>query len=186
MNGDELQEQLENIRLRLLETIADLEDEALLQPGAIGSWSVRDFLFLLSNWESELVTALRQIEGGKKPQRLLKALADRDAYNRERLQEIPDRDLDQVFDDLQAVRLELEDWLTRFKDSELTNPRRYSWLGGKSLSDLVVETSFGYEARFLLHLELFADQWLQIPLVDLENIEVLDHDDPRKGNGVSG
>ncbi len=186
MTGDDLQEQLENVRLRLLESIADLEDEALLQSGVVGSWSVRDLLFLLSNWESELVTALRQIEGGKKPQRLLKALADRDAYNEERLQEIPDRELDQVFDDLQAVRVELEDWLTHFKDSDLTNPRRYSWLGGKSLSDLVAETSFEYEARFLPALEQFADQWLQIPLVGLENIEVLDHDDPHKGNGVSG
>src|SRR5690606_28455768 len=117
MNGDELQEQLENIRSRLLESIAELEDEALLQPGAVGSWSVRDLLFLLSNWESELVTALRQIESGKKPQRLLKALADRDAYNRERLEEIPDRDLDQVFDDLQAVRVKLEEWLTHFQDN---------------------------------------------------------------------
>lgn len=186
MNGDELQEQLENIRLRLLESIAELEDEALLQPGAVGSWSVRDLLFLLSNWESELVTALRQIESGKKPQRLLKALADRDAYNRERLEEIPDRDLDQVFDDLQAVRVELEEWLTHFQDNELTNPRRYNWLGGKSLSDLVAETSFNYEASFLPALEQFADQWLQIPLVDLGSIEVLDHDDPRKGNGVAG
>ncbi len=159
MTGEQLQEALENVRLRLLESLALLPDEAFFQPGVVGPYSLRDWLFLLSTWEAELVTGLMQVQQDRKPERLLNALADRRQYETYRLLENPDRDLNLIFDDLQGVRIELEDWLEQFPDRRLRDSKRYHWLAGRSLAQLIAETSFQYEAQGLPAIESFAENW---------------------------
>jgi hypothetical protein len=178
MTDEEIQEQIEEVRLRLLEAIEELPDEALTRPGAIQDWSVRDFLFLMSAWEAELVTGLMQVKQGKKPQRLLDALANRDTYNQARLAENPERDLDLVFDDLQQAQVALEGWLAEFSQQELNNPNRYKWLSNRPLAQIVADASYAYEAAFLPAIEQYASAWLAMPdMVALDAIDVLDFGD---------
>ncbi len=172
MTEVDLQEQLENVRLQLLEAIAELPDEALLAPGAVGEWSIRDLLFLLTAWEAELVTGLMQIKQRKQPKRLLDALADRAGYEKAQIQIALDRGLDPIFDDLQRVRLELEDWVAQFDDRELNDRRRYSWLPARPLWTLIAETSYQNEEQYLPAVELFAHKWSAAPYVPLGEIEV--------------
>jgi uncharacterized damage-inducible protein DinB len=173
MDAMTIQEQLEDVRIRLLEAIAPLPDEALLQSGAVGEWSVADVLAHLVNWEAELVTALLRIDQGKKPTRLLAALADRDAYNEARYQEMKGRDLDRIFDDLQGVRVQLEEWLEEFSDQDLENPGRYPWLD-RPLWKLIGEVTFEHEAAHIPALEAYSNQWIDeeadasIALTDIE------------------
>lgn len=176
MTGEELQEELENARLRLLEALAPLPDEAFFRPGAVGDYSLRDWLFLLSTWEAELVTGLMRVDQGRKPERLLDALAGRRGYEAARLNENPDRDLDLIFDDLQGVRIKLEDWLEQLPDKQLTDPKRYPWLSGHTLADLIAETSFEYETQQLPAVEAFANEFLateeENPAILIDTIEV--------------
>lgn len=176
MTGDQLQESLENVRLRLLEALAPLPDDAFFQPGVVGSYSLRDWLFLLSAWEAELVTGLMRVHQGQKPERLLNALAGRAVYEAARLNENPDRDLDLIFDDLQGVRIELEDWLDQFSNKRLNDPRRYTWLAGRTLAELIAETSYQYEAQQLPAVEAFANEFLATetaaPAIMIDTIEV--------------
>ena len=87
MNKEEIFEQLDQTRERLLVALEPLPDEAFLQPGVMDSWTMADILAHLTAWESELVTSLQRIKQGKKPARMLAALADVDGYNTLRLEE---------------------------------------------------------------------------------------------------
>jgi uncharacterized damage-inducible protein DinB len=156
----QLQEQLDEVRVQLLEALAPLPDEALLAGGATGDWSLADVLAHFVNWEAEMVTALNKIDQGKRPARLLEALADRDAYNEARVAETHGRDLDRVFDDLQGVRAQLEEWLDLFTTQQLEEPGYYSWAGGRPLWRFIADTSFEHERKHLPAIERFAATWL--------------------------
>ncbi len=174
MDAYDLQDQLDSVRMRLLQALAPLPDEALLQSGAVGEWSIADVLSHFINWEAELITGLMRIDQGKRPARLLQALEDRDAYNAERYEEMKGRDLDRIFDDLQQVRQQLEGWLEEFSRSDLESTDRYKGLGGRPLWKLIASASFEHEAEHLDEIETFSERWLEeendgsISLTDIE------------------
>lgn len=181
MDAMTLQEQLDDVRVRLLESIAALPDEVLLEPNVVGQWSIADVLAHLVNWEAELVTALMRIDQGKRPTRLLNALADREAYNAARYEEVKGRDLDAIFDDLQGVRAKMEEWIEEFSEMELEDPDRYDWLEGQALWELIAETSFEHEAEHIPEIERFAERWLaendEAEGEDIDDIEVSENGD---------
>jgi hypothetical protein len=159
MNKEEIFEQLDRTRERLLVALEPLPDEALLEPGVMDSWTMSDILAHLTAWESELVTSLQRINQGKKPARLLAALADVDGYNELRFEENKDRDLNRIFDDLRALRLQLEEWLAIFTDRDLSDPNRYDWSDGHPLWRLVEGNSFGHELQHLPQIEDYSSRW---------------------------
>lgn len=156
---EQLLNELDTVREQLLVAIEPLPDEALLQPGAAGGWSIADILVNLTVWESELVTGLMKIDQGRKPGRLLAALAKPEEYNQQRYTENINRDLNRVFDDLIKVRLELEEWLEMFSDRQLTDKKRYQYFNGRSLSHIVRQITLENERRYLPDLQRFADAW---------------------------
>ncbi len=157
---EQLLDQLDETREALLVAIAELPDEALLQPNAIGRFSISDVLVNLTAWEAELITGMMHLDQGKKPVTLLAALANRKEYNQKRFAENQGRDLDRVFDDLQKVRVELEGWLEIFSERDLTDPNRYKWFRGKSLRKIIEEVTFGNEQRYVPLMASFAGNWL--------------------------
>jgi len=136
-----------------------LPDEALVQPGAIGRWAIADLLSILTAWDAEVVTGLMQLQGGKTPERLLAALRQPDIYNAQRYQDAQGRGLDAVFDDFQAARLHLEEWLSGLSERALSDPRHYKALGGEALARLIVRATADHEARYLSFLTTFAQRW---------------------------
>ena len=179
---EQLLDTLDNSRESLLVAIELLPDEALLDKRAVAEWSVTDVLINLTAWEAELVTGLMQIDKNKRPDRLLSALKNPQAYDKLRYEETQDRDLDQVFLDLQQVRIQVEEWLLEFSDRDLTNPQRYRWLNGKPLSEIIASATFKHEEEFIPQLLIYAQEWSEretnasinmIPLtaVDLINTE---------------
>ncbi|MFZ0548182.1 MAG: DinB family protein [Candidatus Promineifilaceae bacterium] len=160
MKVSEILDQLDENREKLLVAIEPLPDEALLESGAMGDWSIADILAHLTAWESEMVTGLMQIKQGKKPTRMLEAFNDVDGYNARRYEENKGRDIDRIFDDLQGVRLQLEQWLEEFSDKDMSDPKRYNWSEGQTLAHIVEENSFGHDAEHLPEIESFAERWL--------------------------
>lgn len=151
---------LDGSRERVLAAIEDLPDEALLMEKAIGHYSVADVLALQVAWEAELVTGLMRLDQGKKPERLLAALANPEAYDTRRHAEYHERALDLIFDDLQQVRMQLEAWLEEFSERDLMNRNRYKWFGGKSLKQVITAVTSQRESAHAADLERFAQQWL--------------------------
>ena len=163
MDIDELLEKMESSRVRLLELLEQLPEYAYRQPGAMGDWTVTDVLAHLVAWESELITCLMKLDQGKKPKRMLAAIADVDGYNERTYLENRDRDLDRIFDDLQSVRVQLEEWLPRFSTRDLTDEKRYKWSDGIALWQIIEANTFGHEAEHLPELESYVGQWQSSP-----------------------
>jgi hypothetical protein len=159
MNREQILDELDRVREELLIAIEPLPDEALLQPGVMGDWTMADILGHLVTWESEMVTALLRIDQGKTPTRLVDAFADVDDYNARRYQENKGRDLDRIFEDLIAVRVQLEEWLSEFSDKELNDPKRYPWSKGLPLWHIIAENSFRHEEEHLPDIQAFARRW---------------------------
>jgi hypothetical protein len=156
---EELLDRLDSARERTLMALEMLPDEALVQPGAIGRWSIADLLSILTAWDAEVVTGLMQLQGGKTPERLLAALRQPDIYNAQRYQDAQGRDLDAIFDDFQASRLHLEEWLSGLSERALSEPRHYKALGGEALARVIVRATADHEARYLPFLTGFAQRW---------------------------
>jgi hypothetical protein len=157
---DELQERLESSRERMLLALEPLPDEALLEPGAIGHWSIADLLAHLATWESELVTALMRLKQGRKPEPFLKAIADRDAYNARRYAENKGRELERIFADFQGVRVHLEQWVDEFNRRDLNRKGRYGWFPNESLAEVISRYSVEHEEGHLPAVEAYAERWL--------------------------
>lgn len=176
MDALAIQERLDEVRIRLLETLSVLPDEALQEPGAVGEWSIADVLAHLVIWEAELVTALNRIDQGRKPGRLLEALEDRETYNAARYEEVKGRDLERIFDDLQGVRVQLEEWLESFSTNDLEKPGRVRGAKETPLWKLIAAASFEHEASHLQALEAFAARWQQAEsTVSVDTVEVMEN-----------
>lgn len=160
MKLSEIIEQLDDNRERLLVAIEELPDEALQEAGAMGDWSVADILAHITAWESELVTGLMRINQGKKPAKMIAAFEDVDGYNARVYEENKDRDIERIFDDLQGVRVQLEQWLEEFSEKDFSDPQRYPWSNGITLAHIIKENSYGHDAEHLPHIESFAERWL--------------------------
>ncbi len=157
---DALLDELDSSRERLLVAIEPLPDEALLVPNAVGTWSIADVLANITAWEAETITGMLKLDQGKRPDALLQALRDPRQYDTLRYAENKDRDLDQVFDDFQHVRLQLEEWLESFSARDLSDPQRFKALNGRSLADVVALTTYKHELHLASKVELFAAIWL--------------------------
>jgi hypothetical protein len=156
---EQLIEELERSRERILIALADLPDEALTVPGAVNGRSIADVLAILTAWEAEMVTGLLRLDQGRKPGKLLAALDDPAAYEARRQEETAGRDLDRMFADWHQVRLQLMDWLEEFSEKDLAKHGRYRWFQGKPLRQIIAETSYERERRVLPQIESFAREW---------------------------
>ena len=152
----DLLDELDRVREQFLVAIESLPDEALLQPGVIGTWSIADLMASIAVWEAELVTGLMQLDQGRKPTKLLQALANPDRFTAQRYEENKDRDLDRIFDDFQGVRVQLEGWVETFPEKALLNPKQFPALGGRSLAHLIGAASFKREQTYIAALKAFA------------------------------
>ena len=178
---EQLLDQLFHRRERLLMALEPLSDEVLGEPGVIGEWSLVDLLNVLTAWESELVTAMMRLERGQKPDKLLAAMADQDAFNARVVKQGQARDLDAVFDDFQGARMHLEEWLEFFTERQLTNPKQYKWFQGKSLAQIVATYAAAHEHSYLPDVEAFAQNWQATADSD-SNVIPLSAVTPRENN----
>ncbi len=150
---------LDQSRERLLVALELLPDEALLTPGVVGDYSITDCLALQTAWEAELVTGFMRLDRGQKPEALLQALAQPEAYDQQRVAENRARSLDAIFEDFQRVRVQVEEWLEEFSEKDLTKPQRFPWFQGRSLLQLTAVLTYEREAGYIPAIEAFAAQW---------------------------
>jgi len=157
---DNILDNLDDNREQLLIAIEMLPDEALVEEGAIGRFSIANILAIQAVWEAELVTGFMRIDQGKKPERLLNALADPKTYNKQRYIENKDRTLDSVFNDYQQVRVQVEQWLEAFSEKALNDPKRYKYFRGKTLVKIIGEVTWEREAKYASPFSAYAKSWV--------------------------
>ena len=164
---DNILDNLDNHREQLLVAIEMLPDEALVEEAAIGRFSIADILAIQAVWEAELVTGFMHIDQGKKPEGLLKALADPKTYNKMRYLENKERSLDSIFDDYQLVRVQVEQWLEAFSEKDLNDPKRYKFFQGKPLVKIIGEVTWEREVKYASPFSAFAQSWIDSREADM-------------------
>ncbi len=135
----------EKAREKLLAALDGLTDDDMLQPGAVGYWSVKDVLAHLTAWESELVTALVKIEQGKRSRPNIVTIDDIDEWNEEQYHASASRSLQIIWDDFQGVAKHLIAAIEAVNNADLGNNRRFSWMEGEPLSYLIYENAIWHE-----------------------------------------
>lgn len=145
MNQSELLALLETSREAFLDAIEGLSPDELEEAGVVGEWSVKDILYHLTRWEAELVRLLWQAGMEAKPTTQHFQKSSVDEANATWHKEGRLRALEHVLDDFHAVRSQTLARVETFNDRDLTDPRRYRWLGGRALWEWIEGDSFGHE-----------------------------------------
>jgi len=142
MNKQQLLAEMESARAEIVEAMAGLSDEAMLEPDIVGAWSVRDVLQHISLWEAELVKLLVHVQQRRRPvgERWSGKL-DIDALNARWHAETRDRPLDRVRADFAGVRQQTQRRLNELAEADLTETRAFPWLKGRPLWQYVLEDS---------------------------------------------
>jgi hypothetical protein len=149
MNKTTILEKLGSGHQQMLEAIDGLSEEAMLQPGVVGDWSVKDILNHLSHWEAELVTLLWQVQQGQKPFVTSHSVEVIEKLNQQWYLEGFERSLEMVMADFRGVRKQTIRRVEALTDDDLTQPNRYLWLKGKSLADKIATYSFEHETEHM-------------------------------------
>lgn len=147
MNKDGLLDALEDGRERLVETLEDLPQDVMLEPGVTGEWSVKDILAHLNAWEAELIKLLWQARQGRKPTVAQVLESEVDERNQQYYEQSRDRPLARVLSDFEGIRRQTIRQVEAFSEKELTDPARFTWLKGRALWERIAEDSYAHDAE---------------------------------------
>jgi hypothetical protein len=146
MTKEEVLSALNSSRLALLDAIDGLSPEQLLQPNAVGEWSVRDILQHVSLWEAELVRLMMHVDQRRRPSGPgFASHPDFDAINARWHAETKDRPLERVLEDFHGVRRQTLRWVREFSAHDLTRKRPEPWLRGFPLARWIAVYSHEHE-----------------------------------------
>jgi hypothetical protein len=137
VNKQDALRELVNARAILNQSIARLTPDQLHIIGVIGLWSVKDILAHLIAWESEVVTALNQVQNKKVPGMM--KIDDIDEWNEEQYHINIRRPLQAILEDFEGVHRMLYHMVEDFDERSLLDNRRYAWMEGEPLWYLIEE-----------------------------------------------
>ena len=144
MKKQDILDELTTARADLLDAIDGLTPEQMRQPFAVGLWSVKDVLAHLTAWESELVTALNQVQSSNRaPQIVL--IDEIDEWNEEQYHLSARRPLEAILEDLEGVHRMLCMMVEDYKDKRLMDNRQFEWMEGEALWYLIEENAYLHE-----------------------------------------
>jgi hypothetical protein len=87
----------------------------------IGEWSVKDIVGHIASWEAEVVTTLRDLRAGRRPELYDFNRSRLDAWNKEHVERKRSIDFFSVLDQLRAGRQRLLEELAHFSDEDLVD-----------------------------------------------------------------
>lgn len=157
MNKKEIIAAMQNSHELLVEMLNELNTEEMDVPGVVGNWTIKDILAHLTRWEAELVKLLWQVRQGTQPTTILNQDISLDEVNARWHEEDKDRPLDRILKDFHGVREQTIRRLDHFKDDDLTNPQRYTWLGGRPLWMWVAEDSFEHDLEHMEQIQAWRE-----------------------------
>jgi hypothetical protein len=149
MEKNELLKELITTREEFRQAVEDLPDEALLEAGVIGNWSIKDIMVHIMLWESELVKLLWEVQQGRKPTTIHFQDQNFDETNARWYQENKNRPLDIVLEDFEGVRRQTIRRLEAVSTGDLKDPGRFPWLKDSPLWQWVKNDTFGHESEHI-------------------------------------
>jgi hypothetical protein len=107
------------------ESYAGLPDEALLEPGVVGDWSVKDVLAHVNTWQEEALAHLPVIAAGGTPPRYATTFGGIDAFNARMAERKRDLSLSDVRHRLDETHRRLVELIWRAPEDQLARETRF-------------------------------------------------------------
>jgi Protein of unknown function (DUF1706) len=142
-------QRLKDSREAFLKAIDGLTDEAMVEPGVVGEWSLRDLFVHLTLWEAELVTTLYYVKLGRKPPAGTVTSESMDQKNARWHAENKDRPLERARTDFAAVRQQTLRRVRALTQAEIDHAEKLTWLEGAPLEKWIASDTYEHEAEHL-------------------------------------
>jgi hypothetical protein len=147
---EEILEQMREARGVMLAAIEGLAPDAMLRPGVVGLWSVKDILAHINAWESELITALSQLDKSNRVPEIVQ-IDDIDEWNDQVYRTSVRRSLDVVMEDFNGVHKHLLNAVEALDNRTLEDVRKFPWMEGEPLWYLIAENGYWHEQDHAEH-----------------------------------
>ncbi len=148
MKKRELIERLQVSREEMERLLRGINEEQMMEPGVMDSWSIKDILAHLCRWEGEMVTMLFQLKQGRKLSRTrIKNMEDVDRVNAEWHREDKDRAPDLVLSDFRGLREQTLRRVEEFSQAELNDPTLHPALRDTPLYRWIAVDTYEHEAE---------------------------------------
>jgi hypothetical protein len=109
----------------LLASIEGLTDEAMVRPGVVEQWSVKDILAHITTWEEEGLHHLPTVAQGRKAPTYASKYGSLDGFNALKFEENQRRSLDEVLARLDETHARLLAYLDTVPDELLHSKERF-------------------------------------------------------------
>ena len=128
--------------------LADIDEERMVLPGAMGEWTFKDVVAHISGWRKR---TLARLEAAGRDEEFSFSLwpaewdveDDVDKINDWIYQQNRDRPLNEVLEESRQQFRQMEELVRAIPDEDLFDPNRFDWIKGYSAADLV-DYSFGH------------------------------------------
>ncbi|MCS7251925.1 MAG: ClbS/DfsB family four-helix bundle protein [Thermoflexus sp.] len=144
-------------RERFLKAIEGLTPQEMSQEPVFGEWTVKDILAHLAVWQGRLITALFQLEQGRRPKDLTPSEMEINALNEHFFREQRDRPLERVLADFHGTYQQLLRRLERFSEEDLVQPGRFPGLS-EPLWSLIAAYTFEHDAEHRADIERWRER----------------------------
>src|SRR5258708_24145260 len=138
MTKQEVIKEIQQARAKLDAALAGLPDDAMLRPAVVGIWSIKDTLAHQTIWQSELVTALSQLDRPTHVPHIVE-IEDIDEFNDEQYGLDVRRSLAAVMEDYHGVHKYLIKAVEDLDETLIDNARRFEWMEGEPIWYLIAE-----------------------------------------------
>lgn len=125
MKRERLEERLESRWRELHDAFDELSDDALMEGGVVGPWSVRDLLAHVTTWDEEALKALPVIVEGRRVPRYSTLYGGIDAFNAQSQGRKQGLSLEQVLTELEETHQRLLSYLDGVPDSAFATEGRF-------------------------------------------------------------
>ena len=125
MKRERLEERLESRWQELHDAFDGLSNDALMEPGVVGPWSVRDVLAHVTTWDEEALKALPIIVQGGRVPRYSTLYGGIDAFNAQVQERKTGLSQEQVLTELEETHQSLLAYLESVPDSAFAKENRF-------------------------------------------------------------
>jgi hypothetical protein len=124
--------------------LAEVGQERMSQPGAMGDWTFKDAVAHLTAWWLREVMRLDAAQSGEQPTAPWPEDWDVETVNQQVYNANKDRPLQEVLHDASEVWQHLEDLVQALPERDLTEPGRFAWMEGQALGPAILDDFTGH------------------------------------------
>lgn len=125
MDKQQLLRRLDKAWSLLKESYDGLSESRLMEPGVIGTWSVKDILAHVTTWEEETLKVLPLIIQGRQLPRYSVVYGGIDAFNAQMAEQKRNLSLAEVVTQLDKIHSRLIDYIQRAPEEQFTGGTRF-------------------------------------------------------------